>query len=345
MKKIIQYTGCLLLVGVAYLFFVPKQYNAPFFKPLDDVAYWKLSTGSTIGYKRLTAMGNKQLAPIIYLHGGPGGAICQHTVNMLQPFTDIGHTIYLYDQIGSGHSERLKNISEYTVERHKKDLEAIVKIIGAEKVILIGQSWGAILATLFVAENPKKVAKIICTGPGPILPINKYLATEKAPDSFNLKIPMVSNAEGNKKAYGLRSKLIRWWALVFGTKLATDEEVDLFFSYLNTKLRKSTVCDTTHLGNAVGGGGYYAHIMTVKSFNKVQDPRAALQKIQIPVLIMKGQCDNQKWGFTKEYLDYFQYAQLAIVPNAGHNIYTEQADVYVATIRRFLEEEKFYFIK
>jgi pimeloyl-ACP methyl ester carboxylesterase len=57
--------------------------------------------------------------------------------------------VYLYDQIGSGWSDRLDDIRQYTALRHKKDLEAIVQAIGAEKVILIGQSWGKEYLDLF----------------------------------------------------------------------------------------------------------------------------------------------------------------------------------------------------
>lgn len=329
----------MLLLGIAYIFFVPQNYDAPIFQPLDGIAYWKLSTGSTIGYKLLTAKENKKATPIIYLHGGPGGAINQNTVDMLNPFVEKGYDVYLYDQIGSGHSERLDDISEYTVQRHQRDLEAITEGINAEKIILIGQSWGAILATFFLVDNPEKVAKIIFTGPGPIFPVNNAIANQKAPDSFHLKAPLVSNREGNKNAYGLRSKLIHWWALIFEAKLATDQEVDLFFSFLNVALSKSTLCDTTLMNAPKGGGGYYAHIMTMKSLNKVPDLRAEFQNMQVPILVMKGQCDNQKWGFTKEYLDYFPDTRLAIVPNAGHNIYAEQPDLYIERISSFLEEE------
>lgn len=87
---------------------------------------------------------------------------------MQAPFSEEGFDIFLYDQIGSEQSERLADINEYTADRHKKDLEELIKKIGSEKVILIGQSWGAILATLFIADSPEKVEKVVLTGAGPI---------------------------------------------------------------------------------------------------------------------------------------------------------------------------------
>jgi pimeloyl-ACP methyl ester carboxylesterase len=35
---------------------------------------------------------------------------------------------------------------------------------------------------------------------------------------------------------------------------------------------------------------------------------------------MKGECDNQKWGFTNEYLELFKNSELKIIPGAGHFI-------------------------
>ena len=82
--------------------------------------------------------------------------------------------------------------------------------------------------------------------------------------------------------------------------------------------------------------GYYAGIMTYKRLTKVKEPRPKLKNLQIPVLIMKGQCDNQQWGFTKEYSDLFQNSQLSVIPNAGHSISVEQPDLYLKTILHFL---------
>ena len=78
--------------------------------------------------------------------------------------------------------------------------------------------------------------------------------------------------------------------------------------------------------------------MTYNSLMKVNDPRPKLKTIKIPVLIIKGQCDNQKWGFTNEYLQLFQNSELAIIPGAGHFISVEQPELYIKTIRQFLNK-------
>ena len=125
----------------------------------------------------------------------------------------------------------------------------------------------------------------------------------------------------------------------FGKKLAPDKEADNFADYLNYEVNKSTVCDTLKIPKAVAGAGFYAMIMTFKNLMNVDDPRPGLKNNTIPVLVLKGQCDNQPWGYTNEYLDIFPNHQFVVVANAGHDISIEQPELFLKTIRDFLTVE------
>ena len=340
-RNIFKFIG--LAIGLGVLLFLllilfPRDYDVPEFRERAGTQYWDLPTGSRIGYTLLPGKNDKRKTPIIYLHGGPGGWITDQHIEMLKPLAEDGYDVYLYDQVGSGHSGRLEDIGKYTVVRHKKDLEAIVQKIGSEKVALIGQSWGAMLLSSYLADNCERVAKAIVTGPGPILPIRPALAKIRPPDSLNLREPAVSNREGNWKANNIRSRFMRFVAYAFGKKLASDREADHFFTYLNNELKKSTLCDTALVRESEGGGGYYAHLMTVKSFDTVEDRRAGLKACNTPVLVLRGQCDNQKWGFAQEYLELFPNSRLEVIPGAGHSIWEEQPEQYVRLVRGFLGE-------
>jgi proline iminopeptidase len=304
----------------------------------EGVKFWDLSTGSKIAYTLLPAKGEKKACPIIYLQGGPGGFISDRNIRILAPLTDEGYDVFLYDQVGSGHSQRLANIKEYSAERHKKDLEEIVKKTGAEKVIFIAQSWGAILATLFMVDNPAKIEKIVFTGPGCILPMREELLDKAPPDSLKLKRPVYTNREANEKIQNVRMKAAAFWAKTFGGKFTSDKEADDFQTCLNNELNKAVVCDTSKALKAEAGGGFYVQVMTLESFGEVKDRRSILKNINTPVLVMRGQCDNQPWGFVQEYLDLFPNHQLKIIPGAGHSISVEQPMLYLETIREFLRK-------
>jgi proline iminopeptidase len=334
----IKYT--LLLCTVFFLFkiFYPRSYNVPQIQKRESTQFWQLSTGSKIGYTLVLAKGQKKPYPIIYLHGGPGGHVSNRDIKILTPLADDGYDLYLYDQIGSGQSDRLKNINEYTVDRHIKDLEEIIEKTGSEKVVFIGQSWGAVLAVLFTAANPNRVQKLILTSPGPVYPVNKELANIKAPDSLHLREPYYSNKQGNEKANNLRTKAITFWATAFNKKLASDREADNFSTYLSSEVDKSAVCDTAKILKAEAGGGFYASLITFNSLGQLQDPRPKIKNLNIPILVIKGQCDNQKWGFTNEYLQLFPNHNFSVIPNAGHFILVEQPEIYLKTIKEFLNK-------
>lgn len=321
---------------MVWVLFMPRHYEVPAYARRVGTQYWKLNTGSRIAYYKVESPSVNKKSPIIYLHGGPGGMIKDEVIEALKPLAEHGHDLYFYDQIGSGHSARLDRIEEYSVERHVADLREIIEAIAAEKVILIGHSWGCMLATSFLADHPDKVEKVILEGPGPILPIHMALLNQAPPDSLHLIKPEYSNAEGNRQAYNLRMKLIDKWAYRLNRKLASDQEVDDFFTYLNGSLSKSTYCQVKQAKTFPAGGGYYAHIMTVKSFDAVEDQRAKLAKVQIPVLILRGQCDNQAWGFTQEYLDLLPNARLAIIEQSGHDLIGGNEGLYQERIHDFL---------
>src|SRR5690606_20908613 len=87
---------------------------------------------------------------------------------ILGRLADEGYDVYLYDQVGAGHSARLADPRQYTIERHADDLEAFREYIGAERMILIGHSWGSSLAALYIARHPERVEKVVFSSPGPL---------------------------------------------------------------------------------------------------------------------------------------------------------------------------------
>jgi proline iminopeptidase len=327
-----------LLSGLLFLIYIfyPRKYDVLPYQEMSNTKYWNLSTGSNIGYVLLEGKGPKKRHPIIYLHGGPGGVITEHTISMLTPFSEVGYDVYAYDQIGSGSSERLDDIEQYTLARHMADLKEIIDQVNSEQVILLGQSWGGVLANFFTVDNAEKVAKIIMTGPGPVFPVNSNLADISPPDSLNIKAPIYSNQDGIRAVYTFRDKCIRWYASALGKKLIPDQQVDDFMTHLNSYLNRSTLFDTSLVKEAYGGGGYYVQLRTMKSLNYVESPRDKMKEIKIPILILKGQYDNQKWGLTHEYVDLFSNATLKVVPNAGHFIEIEQPEMYYKEILNFL---------
>ncbi|MEU5692322.1 alpha/beta fold hydrolase [Actinosynnema sp. NPDC020468] len=135
--------------------------------PPPGVRFWDLPTGSRIAYQHLPAAGTARPTPIVFLHGGPGTP-GEGIPAAGRALAADGYDVYTYDQVGAGRSTRLADVTGYTVARQVADLDAIRTTIGADRFVLIGQSWGGSLTAQYLAAHPDHVAKAVITSPGPI---------------------------------------------------------------------------------------------------------------------------------------------------------------------------------
>jgi proline iminopeptidase len=193
---------------------------------------------------------------------------------------------------------------------------------------------------MYAASFPDKVSRLILSCPGPIFPTRDDLSEVPAPDSFHLRPPFYTNAQGNRESGNFRSRAMNFFASRFGWKLVPDEEADAFASFGGYAVNRSTVCDTANIPPMDAGAGYYASVRTYKSLMEVKDNRAKLKTLDIPVLILKGQCDNQPWGYTYEYAQVFRNHELKVIPSAGHFLWIEQPQRYYLAIRPFLTDSE-----
>ncbi len=304
-------------------------------KSADKLQYWNLPTGSKISYTYIKGKEPRKNTPIIYLHGGPGGYYKSTDIETFGKLADDGYDVYLYDQIGGGKSERLHNIMDYTIDRHLKDLEAIVNKIGNSKVIFIGHSWGASLAPLYLAEHPNRVEKLILSGPGGIIP-KTFNYNLESPDSLNLKknntviYNNYLNFRGNRRLKKICLKADQ------GEKIATDAEMDSLFDCLvNKKPKKNQNKSLKTMALIKGAGGYSNH-MTGKYLSDGNDNRDQLSKLNIPVLILLGDNDNLPWACVNDYLHVFKNCKLIIIPNSAHSVFSYQAELCLKLTREFL---------
>lgn len=105
---------------------------------------------------------------VIFLHGGPGSSMaCLSYV--LRPHWDFCPVVY-YDQRGASRTQK-KNKSEkedLTVENLIADLRQTIRYVKekyqTDRVILLGQSWGTVLGTLYIQQYPEDVIAYIGTG-------------------------------------------------------------------------------------------------------------------------------------------------------------------------------------
>ncbi|RMF08582.1 MAG: prolyl aminopeptidase [Alphaproteobacteria bacterium] len=102
--------------------------------------------------------GNPDGAPVIYLHGGPGGA----THPNFRRFFDPDHyRIILFDQRGCGKSTPLGRIEANTTWHILDDLEQLRETLDIERWHLFGGSWGSMLALAYAQRYRDRVASLV----------------------------------------------------------------------------------------------------------------------------------------------------------------------------------------
>ena len=302
--------------------------------------YWNLNTGSHLAYLKVPAQGRAKATPILMVGGGPGEEDVADT-SQTQFFGQLardGYDVYFYDQIGSGLSARLADPGQYTLARHVADLEAIRERIGARAIILMGASWGGTLVATYMATYPQHVAKAIFTSPAPI---NEAEWSDEGQITSRL-----SAAEQQQYHQTLYTPRFLTWYLLgrinpqAAKSLVSDQEADAFFNSFLQLIDQGTVCDPAHLpkGQALGNG-FYDNIFTTtdaQTRHENENPRLLLASNHTPTLILTGACNYIKWAVTWQYKTTLPNSTLLYFPHAGHVIYLDQPDLYLACIRAFL---------
>jgi pimeloyl-ACP methyl ester carboxylesterase len=74
--------------------------------------------------------------------------------------------VVLYDQRGVGRSSPLAKGQSCTLRDQIEDLEAVRAQIGAEKIDLLGHSWGGILVMAYAARYPQHIRRLLMVDSG-----------------------------------------------------------------------------------------------------------------------------------------------------------------------------------
>lgn len=340
-----------LVSGAAWTVLVGVAFGLLFLRPFPEMAhqpvpagvrFWKLDDGSRLAYVTSPATtAVRKPTPVVFLHGGPG------TPGEGLPFgtaelNAAGYDVYSYDQIGAGRSTRLDDVTGYTVARNVADLEAVRKQVGADQMVLIGQSWGGSLAAQYLAAHPDRVAKVAFTSPGEIWP-------EAHPDTEVSPWGKLTGADRERYDELVSSPRFLLQALLLSSnpqaahRLVGDAESDARMHEIALTGRDLGGCP----GGPPGEGevhqnpqGFYTNQLTNADFDAIADPRPVLREIRTPALVLRAECDYVPWIDTREYRDTLPEATLVYIPGAGHGITGEAGPAYLRAILAFLDGDR-----
>jgi proline iminopeptidase len=105
--------------------------------------------------------GNPRGKPAIFLHGGPGGGT---DPSMRQFFDPKRYRIVLLDQRGCGRSRPYASLVDNTTWHLVLDIESVRELLGIDRWLVFGGSWGSTLALAYAQAHPERVTELVLRG-------------------------------------------------------------------------------------------------------------------------------------------------------------------------------------
>lgn len=325
-KKILKVLGFLLFALVLFYFIQILFFPIDFIKTVDEDS--TLPSINLNGHNfHSETFGDPDNQILIAIHGGPGG-----DYRYMLPLKELSNKYFVvfYDQRMTGLSSRISD-REITVQSYYDDLNSLIDHhYNGKPVHLVGHSWGAMMASGYIAIHPEKVGKIILIEPGILKPdLADEFLNQGPPEIKLVDFLNISKIWFNK------------WRLKTDTDIYARDDYFKSMMYL-------------YIGNKDGGPefkgwrmGTYSIDQTLGRSQREPEFMASLDFITGSdifggeVLFLTSEY-NDVFGaeYQKKFLKYYQNAEQRIVPNSGHNIFVDQPDISNRMIDSFLSADE-----
>lgn len=275
-------------------------------------------------YFRVVGEQKEGTFPLVLLHGGPGS-----THNYLKVLDELAEErmLIMYDQLGCGLSYVEGHEELWKAATWLEELEALLAHLGVEKVHLLGQSWGGMLAQLYCLKKQNKgIQSLILSS---TLSSASLWAREQ-----HARIALMSKEEreaiaqaeatGNFDEENYQKANEHFMKMYCDAPLNENSPECLRFEKRFGKTAYITAW----------GPNEYTPTGTLRDY-EITD---RLHEIHVPTLIISGTMDLSSPLIAKQMYDHIPNSHWELFENARHMCYAEDTPRYLRVLRKFLQE-------
>lgn len=274
--------------------------------------------GGSIFYR---VVGAGKGTPVIVLHGGPG-----YTSHYLEPLAALGNDrpVVLYDQLGSGRSDRPADTTLFQADRYVRELDSLRRALKLDQVHLYGHSWGAMLALEYLATGPEGIASV--TLASPVITAASWAADARGlvatlPDSVQRAIATHEAAGTTGSPEYQAASLAFMVRYVFGMEPPFGPEIDSAVAGYNPLVYET-----------MWGPSEFTTTGNLRGF----DRSALLPTLTMPVLFTAGRDDEARPATIERFAATVPMAEVKIFERSAHMTMLTEREAYVDAIRQFL---------
>src|SRR5215203_4454213 len=268
---------------------------------------------------------------LVVVHGGPGDSL-ESIRPDLEPLTKNRRVIY-YDQRGQGKSDLVKDGARLGYKNHVADLEALRAHFKLEKISLLGNSWGGLLASLYAIEYPDRVERLVLDVPA--APIVELL--QDMEDELSSRLAALYKPDRVKQIRN-SAKEENW----INSKDPLAHCRDFYYAILAAYSHEMRPLDKIgYKGDLCAGGKDSVRFQrtanaqawrSLGNFNIV----AQLAAVKAPVLVIHGASDVVRPRGSEFYASGYPNARLLVIQNAGHLAHIETPNIFFPAVETFL---------
>jgi proline iminopeptidase len=277
-------------------------------------------TSSTAVPLYWAAYGPENAPRLLVLHGGPGAHHDYLLPQMLELAND--YELVFYDQRGGGQS-KTDDRTPVTWRTHVEDLDLVAGELQLDPLILIGYSWGGLLAMLYAIESAAgrtrhRPERLVLIDPAPV--------TRAYRDDFEREfLRRQSDAPVTKLRADLASSGLRERDPEAYRRRAFELSVAGYFA------DPSAMHDLTPF--RVIGRVQQSVWESLDDFNLLA--HGQLDSVHVPTLIVHGRQDPIPLA-SSEAAAKAMGAALVVIEGSGHVPYVEQPHALFSAVRDFL---------